>query len=131
MVGVATGLEWEPQLGHRLTHQILDDHPDLTALICLNDRLAFGAYQALQERGRQIPDDLSIVSFDDEEIAGYLRPQLTTARIPYEEMGREAMAMLLNPASDRPHPSAGGDAGAVPGIRQTSSASREASPIAG
>jgi LacI family transcriptional regulator len=103
VVGVASGLAWEPQLGHRLTHQILDDHPDLTALICLNDRLAFGAYQALQERGRQIPDDLSIVSFDDEEIAGYLRPRLTTARIPYEEMGREAMAMLLNPTGDRPH----------------------------
>ena len=97
-VGVAAGLAWEPQLGHRLTHQIVDDHPDLTALICMNDRLAFGAYQALQERGRQIPDDLSIVSFDDEEIAGYLRPQLTTARIPYEEMGREAMGMLLDTA---------------------------------
>ena len=100
-VGVAAGLAWEPQLGHRLTHQIVDDDPDLTALICMNDRLAFGAYQALQERGRRIPDDLSIVSFDDEEIAGYLRPQLTTARIPYEEMGREAMGMLLNPAGDR------------------------------
>ena len=97
VVGAASGLEWEPQLGHRMTHQILDDHPDLTALICLNDRL----YQALQERGRRIPDELSIVSFDDEEIAGYLRPQLTTARIPYEEMGREAMAMLLDPAGHR------------------------------
>ncbi len=63
--------------------------------------MAFGAYQALQERGQQIPDDISIVSFDDDEIAGYLRPQLTTARIPYEEMGREAMAMLLDPTSDR------------------------------
>ena len=101
VVGAASGLEWEPQLGHRMTHQILDDHPDLTALICLNDRLAFGAYQAVQERGRRIPDELSIVSFDDEEIAGYLRPQLTTARIPYEEMGREAMAMLLDPAGHR------------------------------
>ena len=102
VVGVAAGLEWEPQLGHRLTHQILDDHPDLTALICMNDRLAFGAYQALLDRGRRVPDELSIVSFDDEEIAGYLRPQLTTARIPYEEMGREAMAMLLDPGSGRP-----------------------------
>jgi LacI family transcriptional regulator len=67
----------------------------------MNDRLAFGAYQALQERGRQIPDEVSIVSFDDEEIAGYLRPRLTTARIPYEEMGREAMAMLLDAAIGR------------------------------
>jgi len=63
------GLEWEPQLGHRTTHEILDAHPQLSGLICLNDRLAFGAYQALQERGRHIPDDISVVSFDDDEIA--------------------------------------------------------------
>jgi LacI family transcriptional regulator len=104
VIGLAAGLEWEPQSGHRLTHRMLDDHPELTALICLNDRLAFGAYQALQERGRRIPADLSIVSFDDEEIASYLRPQLTTARIPYEEMGRGAMTMLLDAASDRSRP---------------------------
>ena len=122
VVGVAAGLEWEPQTGHRMTHQLLDDHPDLTALICLNDRLAFGAYQALQERGQRIPDDLSIVSFDDEEIASYLRPQLTTARIPYEQMGREAMAMLLDPAGEGSRPSSGGDAGAVPEVGPTASA---------
>ena len=46
----------------------------------------------------------SLVSFDDEEIASYLRPQLTTARIPYEEMGREAMAMLLDPPTVYPPP---------------------------
>lgn len=88
-------LEWEPQHGFTGTHRLLDAHPDLTALICLNDRLALGAYQAAQERGLRIPDDLSVVSFDDDEIAAYLRPPLTTARIPYEEMGRTAMTMLL------------------------------------
>ena len=63
----------------------------------MNDRLSFGAYQAIQEHGLKVPDDISIASFDDDEIASYLRPQLTTARIPYEEMGRQAMTMLLNP----------------------------------
>lgn len=92
---------WEPQHGHRATHRILDRDPGLTALICLNDRLAFGAYQAVQERGRRIPDDISVISFDDDEIARYLRPQLTTVRIPYEQMGREAMAMLLDSDGDR------------------------------
>jgi LacI family transcriptional regulator len=101
VVEVGAGLEWEPQLGHRATHEILDAHPQLSGLICLNDRLAFGAYQALQERGRHIPDDISVVSFDDDEIAAYLRPQLTTARIPYEEMGRQAMAMVLDRTEDR------------------------------
>lgn len=93
---------WEPQHGRTATQQILDRHPEITALICMNDRLSFGAYQAIQERGLRVPDDISIASFDDDELASYLRPQLTTARIPYEQMGREAMSMLLD--SSAPHP---------------------------
>ena len=49
------------------------------------------------ERRLRIPDDISIVSFDDEELASYLRPALTTARIPYELMGRTAVQMVLDP----------------------------------
>jgi LacI family transcriptional regulator len=86
---------WEPHHGYQSTHEILDAGAAISAIICMNDRLAFGAYQALQERGLAIPDDISVASFDDDEIASYLRPQLTTARIPYEQMGREAMTMLL------------------------------------
>lgn len=72
----------------------------VTVMICMDDQFAFGAYQALQERGLRIPDDISVASFDDDEIASYLRPPLTTARIPYEQMGREAVRMLLG--SDDP-----------------------------
>jgi LacI family transcriptional regulator len=46
-----------------------------------------------------VPDDLSIVSFDDDDLASYLRPALTTARLPYREMGRRAMELVL--AEDR------------------------------
>lgn len=88
---------WEPKYGYAGTTELLDSGEDFTALICLNDNLAFGAYQALQERGLRIPEDMSIVSFDDDEIAGYLRPGLTTVRIPYEEMGRRAMQLVLDP----------------------------------
>jgi LacI family transcriptional regulator len=92
----SAGQHWEPEVGHDLTAGIIDADRKITALICMNDRLAFGAYQAIQERGLTIPDDISVASFDDDEIATYLRPQLTTARLPYEQMGREAMTMLLN-----------------------------------
>ena len=97
-----TGLVWEPERGYQATHRLLGDHPELTGLICLNDRLAFGAYQAIQELGRRIPEDVSVVSFDDDEIAAYLRPPLTTARLPYEQMGRLAMGMLLDPGPAGP-----------------------------
>ena len=88
--------EWEPDVGYELTRQVLAGDRRVTALLCLNDRLAFGAYQALQEAGVSIPRDMSVASFDDDEIAHYLRPGLTTAGIPYREMGRRAMTMLLD-----------------------------------
>ena len=87
--------DWEPDVGHALAHEALAGPRRVTALLCLNDRLAFGAYQAAQELGLRIPDDVSVASFDDDEVARYLRPGLTTARIPYEEMGRRAMTLLL------------------------------------
>lgn len=88
---------WEPRFGYSGTKELLDEGANFTAMVCFNDNLAFGAYQALQERGLRVPSDVSIVSFDDDELAGYLRPGLTTARLPYEEMGRRAMTLLLDP----------------------------------
>ena len=90
---------WEPQVGYEAMQQLLAADVRPTGLITLNDRLAFGAYQALAEHNLRVPDDLSIASFDDDVIASYLRPGLTTAAIPYEEMGRRAMAMLLGEGS--------------------------------
>lgn len=92
--------KWEPAAGYTSMHQILASGPDVTALICLNDRLAFGVYQALHEARLQVPDDVSIVSFDDDDLASYLRPTLTTARLPYEEMGRRAMELVLSERQD-------------------------------
>lgn len=87
--------EWEPHHGFELTRKILALRPDITALLCLNDRLAFGAYQALAEAGRSVAGDVSIVSFDNDEIAGYLRPGLTTIALPHEQMGRRSVELLL------------------------------------
>ncbi|MEO5665320.1 MAG: substrate-binding domain-containing protein, partial [Nocardioides sp.] len=65
------------------------------ALICLNDRVAFGAYQAIADAGLRIPDDISVVSFDDSELARWLRPQLTSVALPYFDMGRMAVESVL------------------------------------
>jgi len=87
--------EWEPENGYLLTSRVLDGGGDVRALLCMNDRLAFGAYQACQERGVVVGRDISIVSFDNDELAAYLRPGLTTIQLPHEEMGREAVRLLL------------------------------------
>ncbi|MFY0666399.1 MAG: LacI family DNA-binding transcriptional regulator, partial [Natronospirillum sp.] len=86
---------WEPDNGYKLVKKYLKKgHPK--ALICMNDRLAFGAYQALAESDLQVPKDVSIVSFDNDEISTYLRPGLTTIGLPHEAMGREAVRILLD-----------------------------------
>lgn len=94
-VATAEFENWEPWNGYDATNDILTSDGKVTALICLNDRVAFGAYQALTEHGATVPDDVSIVSFDDDELAAYMRPGLTTAKLPYLEMGRRAMSQLL------------------------------------
>ena len=67
-----------------------------TALFCYNDRMAMGAYRAAAERGLSIPDDLSIVGFDNQEIiADSLYPGLTTVALPHYEMGAWAVAVLV------------------------------------
>ncbi|MDN4599108.1 LacI family DNA-binding transcriptional regulator [Leifsonia virtsii] len=86
---------WEPEAGYRMARELIEDGLGITGLICLNDNLAFGVYQAFQEAGVRIPDDVSIVSFDDDVLASILRPALSTARIPYEQMGRKAMELAL------------------------------------
>lgn len=87
--------DWQPEPGYEATRTLLDRHPEVTAILAANDAVAFGAYQVLLEQGRRIPDEVSVISFDDEILAGYLRPGLTTARLPYREIGALGASMLL------------------------------------
>jgi LacI family transcriptional regulator len=57
--------------------------------------MAVGAYEALKERGLRIPEDVSVLGFDDMELAAHLRPALTTLALPHYEMGRWACERLL------------------------------------
>ena len=84
-----------------MTGQLLRLQRRPTGIVCMNDRLAFGAYQAIAEAGLAVPGDVSVVSFDDDPIASWLRPGLTTAALPHEPMGRLAVELLLaDPGED-------------------------------
>ncbi len=104
---VIEGASWEPELGYEGALQAFEN-PSITALLVANDRVALGAYQAAQTRGLGVPEDISIMSFDDEQLASYLRPQVTTMRLPYLEMGEAGMNLLLDRIMGE---GAGGDAG--------------------
>lgn len=95
--------EWEPHHGYELVRKLLKQGPKFTALLCLNDRLAFGAYQALAEAGLRIPTDVAVMGFDNDELASYLRPGLTTVALPHEEMGRKAVSLMMGDDEPREH----------------------------
>ena len=73
---------------------LLDLAEPPTALFAFNDNLAIGAMQAARARGLRLPEDLSIVGFDDVEWTQYVTPALTTVRQPLAEMGRMAVSLL-------------------------------------
>jgi LacI family transcriptional regulator len=76
--------------GHLLN---LPDPP--TAILCFNDNNAIGAIQAARARGLRVPEDLSVVGFDDVESATVVTPKLTTVRQPLAEMGRTGVSLLM------------------------------------
>ncbi|MGY3062291.1 LacI family transcriptional regulator [Streptomyces sp. TE3672] len=82
--------------GYAAACGLLDREGDRpTALFCGNDRMAMGAYDAIKERGLRIPDDIAVIGFDNQElIAAYLRPGLTTVALPFEFMGAKGVDML-------------------------------------
>ncbi|WP_200806250.1 LacI family DNA-binding transcriptional regulator [Demequina sp. NBRC 110052] len=96
--------QWLPPEGFRAANEILDAGTP-QAIVCFNDRLAMGVYQAVQARGLRIPEDVSVVSFDDASIAAWLRPGLTTVALPHRIMGKRAAELLIDSIEhDRAHP---------------------------
>jgi LacI family transcriptional regulator len=87
---------WEPSSGHAGTLELMDLAEPPTAIFCASDMMAFGCYQALQERGLRVPQDVSVVGYDDREIAQFLRPALTTVVLPHTDMGLQAAETLID-----------------------------------
>ncbi|MCX6049276.1 MAG: LacI family DNA-binding transcriptional regulator [Chloroflexi bacterium] len=81
--------------GYRAAHRLLACKPRPTALISLNDLLAIGALRAIHEQGFTVPRDLSIVGFDNIDMAAYLHPPLTTVHYDANAVGHEAVKLIL------------------------------------
>jgi LacI family transcriptional regulator len=88
---------WEPADGYSAVRNLLESDKKVEALLCMNDRLAIGAYRAVNDMGLRIPEDISIVSFDHDDFGELLRPSLTTVGLPYEKMGEKAVLMANSP----------------------------------
>ena len=82
--------------GYRFGQQLLDGGKTFSALFAFNDISAIGAMRAFQDAGRSVPDEVSVVGFDDIQSAAYHRPGLTTVRQPLHRMGETATRLLLD-----------------------------------
>lgn len=87
--------------GTELTRKLLDEHPDVTAIFAANDVMAFGVVQVALDRGLRIPEDLSLIGFDNIEFSVIVHPPLTTVHQPKYEMGYAAVEILLRMARDK------------------------------
>jgi LacI family transcriptional regulator len=80
--------------GAAATGKLLDEHPRITALVCNSDIFVVGAMAECRKRGLRVPNDISIMGFDDQEFASLLDPPITTIAVPAAEMGAQAARML-------------------------------------
>jgi LacI family transcriptional regulator len=92
--------DFTPYCGYYMTNEILDKMPEVTAIFTYNDQLAVSAYYAIQMRGLKIPDDISIIGYDNIELASLIRPTLTTIEQPMYEMGKSAAELVLSRIRD-------------------------------
>lgn len=75
--------------------RLLDRHPDITAVLAGNDKMALGAVRTFQRAGRDVPRDMSVVGFDDLQHSAFTNPSLTTVHLPLYEAGGIACERLL------------------------------------
>lgn len=100
------GLDWNPSLlyygdwkresGWRAAREFLQLEPRPTAVFCANDHMAVGVMQALQEAGLRIPQDVSLIGYDDTELCQVVVPRLTTVRQPVDLMGKLGADAVLH-----------------------------------
>lgn len=92
----AHSIQWGYESGYAAMRELLTDDAPPTAIFAASDALAIGAYRALAEAGLRVPDDISVIGFDNIEASAFTTPPLTTVNQPFTELGHEAFSLLLN-----------------------------------
>lgn len=86
---------WEPEAAYEVVRAALHRGPAPSVLVCLNDRIALGVYQALGEAGLSVPGDVAVLAFEGSFLAEWLRPPVTSVDRPWRAMGRRAVELAL------------------------------------
>jgi DNA-binding LacI/PurR family transcriptional regulator len=88
--------DWSVKSGYEATLNLLNQNQTFSALVAANDHMALGAYRALKEAGLKIPQDVSVIGFDDIPEADFLDPSLTTIRQDFAMLGQQSVDYLLS-----------------------------------
>ena len=107
LAGQLEGESSSPLLGYQVTQRLIGSGEPFTALFTFNDISAIGAIHALREAGYRVPEDVSVVGFDDIQSAAFQNPALTTVRQPLREMGviaAETLLQRINAPAKAPYP---------------------------
>lgn len=92
--------EYSERGGFEATRRLLQQVPELDGLFAANDLMAIGALEALTQAGRRVPEDVSVVGYDDIRLASLVRPRLTTVRQSSRTLGEQGMRLLLEALDD-------------------------------
>jgi DNA-binding LacI/PurR family transcriptional regulator len=87
--------------GAELARKLFDEHPEITAIFAANDVMAFGVVHAALDRRLRIPEDVSLIGFENIQFSVIVHPPLTTIHQPKYEMGAAAVEILLRLARDK------------------------------
>jgi DNA-binding LacI/PurR family transcriptional regulator len=96
--------DWSPASGYRVTVALLQERTPFSALVVANDEMALGALRALHEHGVRVPEDVSVIGFDDTPGSAYFEPPLTTIRQDFAALGTDAADYLIQLMSNPDHP---------------------------
>ncbi len=88
--------------GSKAMERIIKRNQPFTAVFASNDRMAFGAMQTLRKHGKSVPEDISLLGFDNWSFNQYITPGITTINVPLKEMASEAVQLILQKLSKKP-----------------------------
>ncbi len=108
---LVTAGNWNRQRAYRELDKLNIAEAGVTAVFCMNDEMAAGAYDQIEDSGLRVVDNISVTGFDDASISSFFRPALTTTRLPLTEMGSKAAELLCEILSSEDE--ASGEKGAV------------------
>ena len=83
--------------GYLEAKKLFKKNKKIDAIFCTSDEIAMGSYQAIKEAGLKIPNDISVIGFDNSRISELVKPKLTTVQLPYSEMTQKAIKHIIDP----------------------------------